>query len=414
MTHGPIRDYLRAAGDSGGAADADLLARFAAGRDEAAFAQLLWRHAALVREVCRAVLRDHHAAEDAAQATFLALARKAHTFAGRGSVVGWLYRVARRASVRLARQRARTRAPAADLDRLPAPPPEPGLSADEAEAVCAETDRLPERYRVPVLLCFFEGLTQTEAARRTGWPAGTVAGRLARAKELLARRLARRGVGLPAVCLGVPAAGFVGATARAAAAFAAGRAVVPGVEPGVLRLAEGATTMTVSAWKLAAAAAAVCAVAAGVWGLAPQAAPPATPTPWGKPAAAPQPAPKTGDALAKKDDVVRIKAGDHLFLDLADPIPGEPLKGVGRVEPSGSLSLGPTYGRVKVAGLTPEEAEAHFRDHLTKVVGLQKPRVSITWYDPEVHGPGTLADRITLLEREVARLREAVEKLRKP
>ena len=110
----------------------------------------------------------------------------------------------------------------------------------------------------------------------------------------------------------------------------------------------------------------------------------------------------------------RITAGDRLFLQSTGTIPHEPIEGIGRVEPTGNLPLGLGYGRVKVAGLTPEEAEARIRDHLIKVVSLQNPRVSVTWYDPEVHGPGSLADRITLLEREVTRLREAVEKLRKP
>src|SRR5262245_17427042 len=196
MAHPLIRDYLRAAGADPGATDADLPARFAAARDEAAFELLVWRHAALVQRVCRAVLGDHHAAEDAVQATFLVVARKAHAFAGRGSVVGWLYRIARRVSVRLARRPARRPAPSDQLHPLAAAPAPPGVSSCEAAAFCAEIDRLPERYRVAVLLCFFEGLTHAEAARRTGWPIGTVAGRLARAKDLLARRLTRRGVGL--------------------------------------------------------------------------------------------------------------------------------------------------------------------------------------------------------------------------
>src|SRR5205823_11283594 len=124
-------------------------------------------------------------------------------------------------------------------------------SADEIAAVCEEVDRLPEHYRVPVLLCFFEGLTHTEAARRTGWPVGTVAGRLARAKEVLARRLSRRGIGLAAVALGVPAGSFVGGTAQAATAFAARAAVVPNIEPSVVHLAEGVTrAMTATTWKM--------------------------------------------------------------------------------------------------------------------------------------------------------------------
>lgn len=111
MSQSAIRDYLRAAAgsDPAGTADAELLTRFVTGHDEAAFELLVWRHAALVQRVCRAVLGDHHAAEDAAQATFLVLVRKACTITDRGSVVGWLYRVARRVSIRFARQLARRR-----------------------------------------------------------------------------------------------------------------------------------------------------------------------------------------------------------------------------------------------------------------------------------------------------------------
>lgn len=268
MTVPAVRDYLRAiAADPAGAADADLLLRFARNRDEAAFELLVWRHAAMVQGVCRAVLRDRHAAEDAAQAAFLVVARKAGTFAGRGAVVGWLYRVARRTAVRLSRQRARALVPLPHPDRLPAAPAaDPVAEAEAAALLWAEVDRLPERYRVPVLLCHVEGLTHPEAARRTGWPVGTVAGRLSRARELLGRRLARRGVGLAVGAVGVTGGAFAGATARAAAAFAARRPVV-GVSPVVLSLAEGVTrTMTLFPLKLAAAAVVTAAgLAAGLW-----------------------------------------------------------------------------------------------------------------------------------------------------
>ena len=214
MSHPAIREYLKVAAGANpaGPADVELLARFAATRDESAFELLVWRHAALVQRVCRAVLRDHHTAEDAAQAAFLVLARKAHTFPGRGSVVGWLYRVARRIAIRLAKDRARRPAISEGLDRVPGASREPHTPPDELAALCAEVDRLPERYRVPVLLCFFEGLTHAEAARRIGWPVGSVAGRLARAKDLLARRLSRKGIGLAAVALAMPAGSFVGAS----------------------------------------------------------------------------------------------------------------------------------------------------------------------------------------------------------
>lgn len=296
MSQPAIRAVLRTAAGaaSTGAADADLLARFAITRDESAFELLVWRHAALVQRICKEVLRDHHAAEDAAQATFLVLARKAHTFNGRGSVVGWLYRVARRIAVRAAKQQARQRVTSVELDRVPDARPEPDAAPDELAALCAEVDRLPERYRVPVLLCFFEGLSHAEAARRVGWPVGTVAGRLARAKELLGRRLSRKGVAMAAVALALPAGSFVGGTAQAAVAFASPLAVgtvVPGVEPSVIHLAEGALkTMTGLTWKMTAAAAAivcvVTTVTAGVWNFA------VPPVPPPAPVAAPVPEPK--------------------------------------------------------------------------------------------------------------------------
>jgi RNA polymerase sigma factor (sigma-70 family) len=269
MSHQAIRDYLRAAvgADPSGTADTELLARFAQSRDETAFELVVWRHAALVQRICRAVLKDHHAAEDAAQAAFLTLARKAHTFSGRGSVVGWLYCVARRIAVRLAKDRARRAVTSAGLERVPDSTPVHDAAPDEVAALCAEVDRLPQRYRIPVLLCFFEGLTHAEASRRTGWPVGSVAGRLARAKDLLAKRLSRKGVGVAGIVLGVPAGSFVGSTAQAAPAFAARNAVVPGVEPSIVKLAEGAIpTMSATIWKLTAASVALAVAAAGVWG----------------------------------------------------------------------------------------------------------------------------------------------------
>src|SRR6516164_8567713 len=100
--------------------DAELLARFVADRDASAFELLVWRHAGLVLRVCRGVLRDHHAAEDATQAVFLALARQASSVRHVGSPAGWLFRVARRVSARACRQRRVPTVPADDLDGLPA------------------------------------------------------------------------------------------------------------------------------------------------------------------------------------------------------------------------------------------------------------------------------------------------------
>ena len=225
MTPPPtIVGHLRAAcgPNPAGTTDHELVAKFAAARDEGAFELLVWRHAGMVLRTCRGVLRDHQAAEDAAQATFLALARQAGGVGRRGTVAGWLYRVARRIAGRAAGRRSRFPVgPAEDLDRLPGPTAE--RESDLAGRLLDELDRLPDKYRAPVLLCFFDGLSHTDAAKRLGWPIGTVAGRLARAKDRLRRRLAaQRAAGLGALlATGLATPAFVGATTRAAVAFAA-------------------------------------------------------------------------------------------------------------------------------------------------------------------------------------------------
>jgi RNA polymerase sigma factor (sigma-70 family) len=327
MSHPVIRDYLRVAvgTDPTGPADAELLARFAATRDEASFELLVWRHAGLIQRICREVLGDHHAAEDAAQAAFLILARKAHTYSGRGSVVGWLYRIARRVAVRLTKDRARCPIVSTELDRVPAAQRESTSSRDELEALCAEVDHLPERYRVPILLCFFEGLTHAEAARRTGWPIGTVAGRLARAKELLARRLSSKGVGVATVILALPAGNFAGNTARAASAFVLRGAGVPGVDPSIYHLAERVLkAMTTNKLQLAAVSTFLCISFAMGWGLtvaaSPQSEPqPANTVPALSPVAAQQPVqpkqPVATDRIARaKDQRMSVNALKQIML----------------------------------------------------------------------------------------------------
>ena len=262
----PVLRYLRAAlgPDADGPADAELLGRFVANRDQGAFELLVWRHAGMVHRVCRGVLRDHHAAEDVAQAAFLVLARKAGSIGRRQAVAAWLYRVAYRLAVRVA---VRHKPPdGADLDRLPAASPDAGPDPESVRLLHDELARLPEKYRAPVLLCFFDGLSHADAARRLGWPVGTVAGRIARAKEDLHRRLSRRGVAIPAAGLvalagaeSAVASSFPGTMARAAVAFAAGQGVVPEVSITVLELAKGAIrTMTMTKLQWAAGVLAAC------------------------------------------------------------------------------------------------------------------------------------------------------------
>src|SRR5262249_8074968 len=161
--------------------------------DDAAFAALVRRHGPMVWGVCRRALANPHDAEDAFQATFLVLVRKAACVQPRDLVANWLYGVARitahRARVANAKRRSRER----HVPTRPEGPPAPVPCDDLPPLLAQELARLPDRYRAVILLCDLEGRTRKETARHLGVPEGTVGGRLARARTLLARRLARHG-----------------------------------------------------------------------------------------------------------------------------------------------------------------------------------------------------------------------------
>jgi HlyD family secretion protein len=228
--------------------DGELLERYAVLRDEAAFELLLWRHGVMVLNVCRRILDHEQDAEDAFQATFLALARKARSIRRGTALAGWLYRVAFRVAL-AAKERARRRAaqetPTADV---PAEQPNADPTWNELRQILdAEIERLPARYRLPIVLCYLEGKTNAEAARQLGCAAGTIFSRLSRARELLRSRLARRGVKLGSLALtallagntamATPGSALVGATLKAAALFAAGKTA--GVSVQISTLVEG-------------------------------------------------------------------------------------------------------------------------------------------------------------------------------
>ena len=182
-----------------GLTDGQLLDRFAARRGsaaESAFEALVTRHGPMVARVCRACLRDEHDSEDAFQATFLVLVRRADSIGERDLLGPWLYgvahRVARKARAVAARRRGREGGPTT-VDP-PARSVDPTHQTDLAPVLHEEVNRLPEKYRRPVILCHLQGLTHAEAARELAWPVGTVSVRLVRARKLLADRLTRRGV----------------------------------------------------------------------------------------------------------------------------------------------------------------------------------------------------------------------------
>ncbi len=191
---------LFGAGSAVGLTDGDLLERFAHRRDEAAeaaFETLLARHGAMVLTVCRQVLGDSHSAEDAFQATFLVVVRRARSLRVRepGSLGPWLHGVAYRIALKTRQAAARRRA---HEHRVAVPVVGTHCTAIENDELQSslhdEVNRLPAKYRAPVVLCYFEGRTHDEAAASLGWPVGTVRGRLARARDRLRSRLTRRGL----------------------------------------------------------------------------------------------------------------------------------------------------------------------------------------------------------------------------
>lgn len=253
MSTEPLRRLLgfvrRAADGSGPASDLQLLARFASHADADAFELLVWRHGAMVAGTCRRILGDAHAAEDACQATFLALARAAKSIRDNGSVAGWLHRVARRVAIRARSSEARRR----DHERRfpPAAAIEPGMPNGDLRTVLdEELDRLPQRFRQPVVLCYLEGMSTSDAARQLGCPRGTVLSRLAAARAKLQARLVRRGV-VP-VTAGFTALAIANETSAAMIGRAVQAAMSGAATPHVIELCEGVLkAMTVTKIKIA-------------------------------------------------------------------------------------------------------------------------------------------------------------------
>jgi RNA polymerase sigma factor (sigma-70 family) len=232
--------------------DQDLLQRFHAEQDQAAFNTLLRRHGPMVLDVCRAVLGNEADAEDAFQATFLVLAQKAGSIRKRASLGSWLYGAARRIALK-ARARSVVR-----HQREAHAPQRQALESDDLswrevrQVLHEELSSLAERYREPLIMCYLEGATQQRAAARLGLAERTVRERLERGRKFLRLRLVRRGLG-PAAVLAVaawPAAAVPAAvpavlmdsTVKAATSVAAGGAATSAVSAKVLALTQGALT----------------------------------------------------------------------------------------------------------------------------------------------------------------------------
>jgi RNA polymerase sigma factor (sigma-70 family) len=250
-----VIQYLRkvaGAPDPGGPGDGPLLERFVTRQDEAAFDALMRRHGPMVLGTCLRILNNMHDAEDAFQATFLVLARKAGAIANRESVGSWLHRIASRTAQRARVEASRRHAHEGPITDMPAAADAiADLAWQELRPVLDdELTRLSEKYRGPVVLCYLQEKTYAQAAEILGLPEGTVSSRLARARDVLRKRLSRRGLalssGLLATLLSQRALSaaipihLISSTTKAALQFAAGKLAAAGiVSAHVAALSEG-------------------------------------------------------------------------------------------------------------------------------------------------------------------------------
>ena len=313
-TSGILEHVRRAAlaPDGAGPTDGKLLERYVARRDEAAFEGLVRRHGPMVLGVCRRVLGNVADAEDAFQATFLVLVRKAASIAPRERVGNWLYGVAYHTALKaraVVVKRRRKERQAGTMDAPESPPDEVWQKLQER--LDQELHRLPDKYRVPIVLCELEGKTRKEAARQLGWAEGTVASRLSRGRVLLARRMKPHGLSLTGAALGLVLSGraatacppaLVVSTLKVAAAFAAGPAATAAIPVKVVALTKGALkAMLLAKLKFVAAVVAALAVVALGGGLLLHARSPAEAAAPGS-AAAPAQGADDPDKAAVKDD----------------------------------------------------------------------------------------------------------------
>jgi len=388
--HRQLQDLFRH-GSVAGTSDQELLERFADRRDGRAFAALVERHGPMVLGVCRRILRDSYAAEDAFQATFLILVRKAGTVRVDQTLGRWLYTVTRRVALRARADVARRQdaEPRGD-ERLSRSFLEDAERRELQVALHEEIGHLPESYRTVVVLCYMEGLTQEEAARHLGWPLGTVKGRLSRARALLRTRLMRRGFGLTTVTLvacmrpTAVSAALLDETVSVAIGIATGRALVTGAAPASVVLAKGVLNMMLMnklkfvATVLLGAVIALGGTGIGIdrfLGVTPVVASGEGRVAQDKTNTRVEPSPANEGTKVSLPEYV-VEPPDIITIDVFEALPNRSIKGERLVRPDGRISLG-FYGEVIVAGLTTREIKekiiAHLRRFLSdEALGLEK------------------------------------------
>ncbi|HEV3115599.1 MAG TPA: sigma-70 family RNA polymerase sigma factor, partial [Gemmataceae bacterium] len=370
--HGVLRELRRAAllHEGGDLSDEQLLDHFLGEHNEAAFEALVRRHGPMVMGVCQRILHNAHDAEDAFQATFLVLVRKAASIIPRAMVASWLYGVAYRTALGARTANARRRAKEKEMPRREAL--DEDIWSKLRPLLDHELSHLPDKYRLPVVLCDLEGKSRKDAARQLGWLEGTLSGRLARARVLLAKRLAARGLTLSGGALAsslssstalasVPGP-LVMSTVKAATLLAGGGLTAAGAVPvkvavlvhEVLRAMMMTKIKIVTVWLLA------IGVVGGSVGLATypaevSAQSSSKPSPSMIPAVAVQ-TPRAAEAVPSPLPAVlpssprRIGPADVLDIQLVNPSPAVPQRWLGRhtVDADGKIEIdGQTFLTVR-------------------------------------------------------------------
>jgi RNA polymerase sigma factor (sigma-70 family) len=229
--------------------DRQLVESALTGRDQAAFHAIVHRHGPMVYRVCWRVLQHQHDAEDSFQATFLILAQKLHTMRKHASLASWLHGVAHRVALKAKAQSAAQRRREHRTSPPDSLPPDDVTWAEFRTALDVELSQLPDKWRLPLILCYMEGRTQEESASQLGWSTKTLRRRLEEARDALGCRLMRRGIAWSAALSAVllsdciasasPASGLVASTIEAAASIAAGETVAMTASANVTALVEG-------------------------------------------------------------------------------------------------------------------------------------------------------------------------------
>jgi RNA polymerase sigma factor (sigma-70 family) len=413
-----IQQLRQAALSQAGISDGQLLDSFVARKDDAAFAALVRRHGPMVLGVCSRVLRNHHDGEDAFQATFLVLARKASSINPRQRLAAWLHGVAYRTALKARAMRAKRRVRERQAPQMPEPEAaQPEHRHDLQPLLDQELSRLPEIYRLPILLCDLEGKTIREAVQQLGWPQGTVAGRLVRGRKLLAKRLLQRGMvlssGLLAGVLSENAASasvppsLANATVKAAVATAAGQtAATRMILADVATLTEGVLkAMFIAKMKGVLAVMLVVALALAGVGLitnlpsskaagegirneADSRKPEEAKAPKQAEQADKQPDQQNSDrasGLSPLTPAYVVEPPDVLLIEVAGLPKPQVIDGEYVVRMDGTISLGP-HGSVAVAGRSLSQLRAMIADHLANHPGGAKldVLVNVVGYNSKV------------------------------